>query len=732
MSKRRKSTYGASPTSTTLTDDILVEIFTRLPAKSVGRLRCLSRSWAATLTSASFVDLHLLQSNSHHVMPRLFFTTGHLEDPDNTWPIEVLTKPCNGLVLLHRLPHHGYYICNPSTGALLPLPDSQQRRVVSYGLGYSRATMEHKVVRLFYSYHSTPCCQVFTLDVSAHWRVAAQRPPPTCAVVGDPAVFCHGHLHFLDKQSGSIVTLDVGDETFSSLTMPQSANDNTGPLELTVLDGCLCLCVFHDRPPCRDVDPYCIWRLACREAGKWEKLYRVMQPQTSRPELDLLRVHWVSPLGINRAGNIMFATEEGVLKFDVQGGGVPEMLVSPTEITNDSFCNATISSRTVGLVEESLVSVGRTSEEIIFSSPWRKAWSDVLKWLPVQSIVPLKCVCKEWHAVIKSDRFIQIHALHTNLGKGPQIRLVQPFSFSEVFYPLEYCERVQHEMMPFLFDPRISRTVCSKPCHGLVLVSYIYERSCIDFICNPSREYCSKPVFLDHHIHDAAGSSSLSAGRIGLGYDLRTNQHVLARLVCGENTSRGNYQLECYVKSINTKSSWVSITPPPRPVVDMQPAYAHGKLYWIVDDDELGTKPGSRCELLALDVGTTEFQVLRAPPCNRDQITSIVEFRGNICILCSDRRANAIVVWTLDGGSWSRGPYRIELGEFRQMYPSEATTLLDVDPKEGRVLLSTGRALGYYDPKTRELQTLYYLGEHLQDMMFAPALCRENLIRPRT
>ena len=62
-------------------------------------------------------------------------------------------------------------------------------------------------------------------------------------------------------------------------------------------------------------------------------------------------------------------------------------------------------------MEESLVSVGRTYDEIIFSSPWWKAWSDVLKWLPARSLPPLDLVCRDWHAVIKSDRF-------TNMGKS--------------------------------------------------------------------------------------------------------------------------------------------------------------------------------------------------------------------------------------------------------------------------------------------------------------------------
>jgi hypothetical protein len=46
-----------------LSDHVVEEIFARLPVKHVFRLRCLSRAWAARLSSAGFEDLYLRAAN---------------------------------------------------------------------------------------------------------------------------------------------------------------------------------------------------------------------------------------------------------------------------------------------------------------------------------------------------------------------------------------------------------------------------------------------------------------------------------------------------------------------------------------------------------------------------------------------------------------------------------------------------------------------------------------------
>ncbi|KAF0930242.1 hypothetical protein E2562_030884 [Oryza meyeriana var. granulata] len=199
-----------------LPDDILLEIFSYLPARSAARLRALSCSWRAALSSASFIDLHLRRANK---TPKLF--CGPCDDrlewcfydlqPGGGGPGRELvrggefgdvtpaplTNPLRGLVLVRCYGKNGLYVCNPSTGDALALPETELPSKatfrpsrgprppyyinVAYGLGFSSATKEFKVVRLFSEggHEELPTrCEVFVLDAPAYWRPAAGKPPP--------------------------------------------------------------------------------------------------------------------------------------------------------------------------------------------------------------------------------------------------------------------------------------------------------------------------------------------------------------------------------------------------------------------------------------------------------------------------------------------------------------------------------------------------------------------------
>ncbi|KAK3157815.1 hypothetical protein QOZ80_2AG0128460 [Eleusine coracana subsp. coracana] len=229
-----------------------MEILVRLPAKSVGRFRCVSRSWCAMLSSDYFVDFYRRRANRKG-RPRLLLApvgssyNGHLYSCQHSGVVEQLmpadfsdggivplSKPCHGLILFRGTDHGGHFVCNPSTGEVLPLPDSKAalkmiRRTkafephvppffvrVSYGLGYCAVRKEYKVVRLF------------------------SNPEDEDGMM---ATSCEGRWHHY---------LNISDETFGSLSLPSPPGfDNVEPL-LTELDGSLCVC--YGEPDSQD--PY--------------------------------------------------------------------------------------------------------------------------------------------------------------------------------------------------------------------------------------------------------------------------------------------------------------------------------------------------------------------------------------------------------------------------------------------------------------------------------------------
>uniref|UniRef100_J3N2K2 F-box domain-containing protein n=1 Tax=Oryza brachyantha TaxID=4533 RepID=J3N2K2_ORYBR len=604
------------PPPPTLPEEVILEILSCLPAKSVARLRTLSRSWRAALSSPFFLELHLRRANK--AAPRLFCGSADFkapvdidDDDDDKWCFFAFQPgaggrggtPLRGLILVRCFDNGGYYVCNPCTGAVLALPDSTRpmkktfRRsmaqppppfylYVSYGLGYCAATRRYKVFRLFTGGgdgdgKDETCCEVFVLDALAYWRPTAGKPPQGCTVgENNPAVFLDGSLHFLCRDGSAVVTMNVGDETFGSLPAPAPAAGGEILRTITELDGRLCVC---QRASESGDGPYHLWLYGGEETARWEKLCCIDPRSWPEDDRNLLRSRWIAPLCMYGEKIMLRTGNCRVFAVDPTGGvaGSPEILFRPDEheATGGEFVDTLYP--TLGLYEESLVPVGRTIEEMVFLSPATRAWSDVLKWLGGRTVAELSVVCREWRAVVTSDRFVRAHAAHPKVATSTRVR--------------------------FVMDPAF----------GL-------------------------PVDVDR------------VGEVG-------------------------------------------------------------------DDPDISEQPfpcGQPC------------RGLHAGP-----------LRGALCVACSDRDANTIDVWALTNhngnaasSAWTM-EHRLELAAHSPEYSSEKTTVMGVDPTSGRVWVTTGESLGHYDPKTRELVTVYRvrwmdrLGDVVIGTKFCAVICQERMIR---
>ncbi|XBI23284.1 hypothetical protein VPH35_051866 [Triticum aestivum] len=807
-----------------LPDEVVMEIFSFLPAKSIGRFRSMSRSWCAELSSPSFVEFHRWRANNPN-QPKLFFSANFddeaagseddneasdddeasddskdddeasddskdddqasddsidddeasdfkegeeasyskddkasdsEEDDDeasdsedeeyyfyswqpsggsfnklmenNFWRPAPLTKPLHGLVLIRSVcvfSHNlggGYDVCNPSTGEFLHLPDTRlplktvERYStthgplpcysdIAYGFGYCSVTHQYKAVRIFsspvYIDIATTCCEVLVLGVPTWWRPTAQQPPDCIVEEHNPAVFLNGYLHFLCLDGG-IVTFSVNDETFDSLSPPPpypdtNQEDNALVARMTELDGCLCLC----REKSNGDGPYQVWLLRDYEAQQWEQLCSFDRSVWPEPERTQLQTQWITPLTMHNDSSIqrkiMFGT--GTCRvFTMDLDGTPEVLLIPDEAMSRSIRDNQ-NYPAVGLFEESLVLLGRIIQDMDFRSPTTQAWSDVLKWLPAQSVLELSLVCREWRAMALNPQFHQSHVVHANSVK-------------------------KHHRIKFVIDPSFG---------------VLWDMDGVDNFPYPpditsDLFHCSRPKRGHLKWHGLLENRSFAA-RIALGYDSDINDHVLVSLAYEErNMDTRQYKLRCNVRTVYG-DQWYENDPPPRPVADSPPAYADGKIYWLVEP-KLGPSTTASCELVAFDTVEREFEVVEGPLCsyNNGGRISVVELHGIIHVAWSDQDEDAIDVWVMEDSCAWRVEYRIELAKFSPEYSSESTTIMAIDPTDGRILLNTGRSLGYYNPETGELETIYHVtAESVYNdnrTHFCAVVYQESLFRP--
>ncbi|KAG2548345.1 uncharacterized protein LOC120650717 [Panicum virgatum] len=506
----------------------------------------------------------------------------------------------------------------------------------------------------------------------------------------NPAVFLNGYLHFLCCDGG-ITTFNISDETFGSL-LPPPDFENVASV-LTELDGCLCLC--YGEPDSED--PIHSSVLRDYKEARWEKLCCIDRTAWTESERMLMNSLWIAPIGIyNYSGGgrkIMFGTGSCKVFAVDPDGGDPEILLTPEDTMVGSCEDDYVP--TFVLLEESLVPVGASIEDMVLSSPTTEAWFDILNWLPTRSVLELRLVCMEWHGMIMTDCFTQSHVIHANLKRSPLIKFIVDPRFG---YYMDLDEWIGQDGFLPDFD-----LVCSQPCHGLNVGSC----SSWDFVCNPTIGYCK-------HIQFDDNDGTFFAGRIGLGYDTEIEKHVMVHITYEEkNLETRCYKLQCKMKYVDG-CDWDPIDPPSRPIAGIPPTFVNGKIYWMVDPN-LGPV-SARSEIVAFNVNIEEFEVLQGPPCTHGSgHMTILELQGALCISYSDQSRNTVDLWMMKDDGISLMEYHIVLDKL-----AENAAPLAVDPTDGRILLNTGWSLGYYDPRTSAFETIYTKRQALSGLSSIP------------
>lgn len=236
-------------------DDIVFEILTWLPYKSVMRFKCISKAWNNLARhDPNFVKLHIARSHARgssatHLLfdlgilrqgmpststgPPIFFPkTQHLERYSlqlaphhylNTRSmIYTCSNQCNGLICIFKLTH--VYLYNITTGEMKPLVFSLNCRqgVPTLFLGFDTVTEKYKLLHVFYC-EGLPKIEILTLGANSWREIVEETSPGSFSREG--CIFLDGILYWTNHSTNNpIVYFDFTEEKFGILSPPNVRN----------------------------------------------------------------------------------------------------------------------------------------------------------------------------------------------------------------------------------------------------------------------------------------------------------------------------------------------------------------------------------------------------------------------------------------------------------------------------------------------------------------------------
>ncbi|KAF6154050.1 hypothetical protein GIB67_018972 [Kingdonia uniflora] len=263
-----------------LPQEIITDILSRLPAKSVGRCKCVSKVWLNFVSDPLFLKLHLKRSkgNSEHkiviaTFNGFFLTIGSADrvlegTPEGNQTI-VLRHPLletqvniifilgshDGLLLVRQV--NIISVWNPTTGEYISVPcenvhsGSCDMRFPIYGFGYDESTDDYKVVSLATINKSYSEVCIYSLRNNS-WRTIRENVPffsfDGLKMPRFYGILINGALHWRLRSFSrstdfeSIFSFNLRNEMFQEIPLPKI---NQGWFEIGDLGGCLCVSWHH-------------------------------------------------------------------------------------------------------------------------------------------------------------------------------------------------------------------------------------------------------------------------------------------------------------------------------------------------------------------------------------------------------------------------------------------------------------------------------------------------------
>lgn len=262
----------------TIPVDMVIEILTRLPAKSVVRFGCVSKQWSSITTTPHFIKSFNIHSSARPSllrvledgMERVFFSFPYHQDPQNRYtPVEkyhMLTSfrhgidffgggrpfpigtnrilnSINGLMLSNNLDAITVWNLTLRQHAVLPYPEFGLGVALLCFLGYDPIDQKYKVLAMSCNkYCMGGNVKVLTLGAQESWRVIKVPSGPSqddiplkhsIMMMGllsyhetlvQGGICINGVVYFFEIPSNFIMSFDVRSETFETIRKPDGAS----------------------------------------------------------------------------------------------------------------------------------------------------------------------------------------------------------------------------------------------------------------------------------------------------------------------------------------------------------------------------------------------------------------------------------------------------------------------------------------------------------------------------
>ncbi|KAK6144861.1 hypothetical protein DH2020_021681 [Rehmannia glutinosa] len=306
---RRQIQTPSAESNPIFPEDIIAEILSRLPVKSLLKFKCVSKSWRSLISSKHFIVAHLRISRKntnftrHTIISTILrpcyrlnqcslqsLLCGPMGDGvDSYYPMITINNSvrivgcCNGLVCIAI---NGKYFClwNPSIKEYKKLPDVDDEMkmglfITKYGFGFDESNEDYKDGLPF----------------------------------DDNGKYVSGKLHW-GRRDGfnsrwDIVSFDLGLEICETVEQPKYV-ENGFSLSLGLVGGCLCvLCDF----PKTSLDVWVLKEYGVRES--WVKLVTVPYNLDDDP----WKGPYSTPLCIGPKGEILLVYGSSFVVYDPKG-----------------------------------------------------------------------------------------------------------------------------------------------------------------------------------------------------------------------------------------------------------------------------------------------------------------------------------------------------------------------------------------------------------------------------